>query len=733
MNKLVYSILLVLLCLLSQAQIDTLPEMKQDLAPAEIDASRDSSPGMLQMRTIENFAIYAGRKTELILPSENSGNNSNNLAREQFAKVSGLNIWEDPSGLQLSIGGRGLDPNRSSNFNTRQDAYAISADPLGYPESYYAPMLHSVERIEILRGTSALQYGSQFGGMIKFRMKQGRENEKLHLQSESGYSSFNTWHSFNSMDGSKGGWNYYAAFQLRNGDGWRPNSRFDSNQLFVRLGKQIHPKLKIQFDWSKLEYLSQQPGGLTDTQFLIDPRQSFRERNWFGVNWNIIAIDINWQYKPNFAYTANFSVLNAEREALGFLGKISRTDPGLERDLISGNFNNFSFEQRMIFRHQISSATAALVAGSYHYNGATTSKQGLANDGSGPTFEFIDEINVYGSDFSFSSQNHALFAEEAIFLSEKVVFSAGTRAEYIETGSDGYYILTERDGAGNILPGYPKQVSDTNQKERYVALFGMGLEFRPKESKTWYMNITKNYRALNFSDLYINIPGLMVDSTISDEQGYSADLGYKWRKKHWFAELSTFGIVYEDRVGLIQTSVEDEWLGTVPVNLRTNVGNAIITGVEYLLEFKSNKLNNWQLHFFTNGSLTNARYVGNQDYKDNFVEYVPFWTSRTGIKVHYKKYHFNYLITATGKQYTNADNGEFKSDADAVTGAIPAWWVNDCSISYKTPKLELKAGSNNVWNAFYFSRRANGYPGPGILPSDGRSFYFSLKLDLNLL
>jgi Fe(3+) dicitrate transport protein len=33
--------------------------------------------------------------------------------------------------LWLSIGGRGLDPNRTSNFNTRQNGYDISADVLG--------------------------------------------------------------------------------------------------------------------------------------------------------------------------------------------------------------------------------------------------------------------------------------------------------------------------------------------------------------------------------------------------------------------------------------------------------------------------------------------------------------------------------------------------------------------------------------------------------------------------
>ena len=88
--------------------------------------------------------------------------------------MSGLNIWEsDGAGVQLGIGGRGLSPNRNSNFNTRQNGYDISADPLGYPESYYSPPLEAIERIEIVRGAASLQYGTQFGGMLNFKFKKG--------------------------------------------------------------------------------------------------------------------------------------------------------------------------------------------------------------------------------------------------------------------------------------------------------------------------------------------------------------------------------------------------------------------------------------------------------------------------------------------------------------------------------------------------------------------------------
>ena len=40
--------------------------------------------------------------------------------------------------------------------------------------------------------------------------------------------------------------------------------------------------------------------------------------------------------------------------------------------------------------------------------------------------------------------------------------------------------------------------------------------------------------------------------------------------------------------------------------------------------------------------------------------------------------------------------------------------------------LNLKAGINNLGDKRYFTRRAGGYPGPGALPADGRTFFISI-------
>jgi Fe(3+) dicitrate transport protein len=95
-----------------------------------------------RMEDIEGTRIYAGKKNEVILIDVSMANLASNNARQIYNQIPGLNIYQnDDAGLQLNIGGRGLNPNRTANFNTRQNNYDISADALGYPESYYTPPL----------------------------------------------------------------------------------------------------------------------------------------------------------------------------------------------------------------------------------------------------------------------------------------------------------------------------------------------------------------------------------------------------------------------------------------------------------------------------------------------------------------------------------------------------------------------------------------------------------------
>ena len=42
-------------------------------------------------------------------------------------------------------------------------------------------------------------------------------------------------------------------------------------------------------------------------------------------------------------------------------------------------------------------------------------------------------------------------------------------------------------------------------------------------------------------------------------------------------------------------------------------------------------------------------------------------------------------------------------------------------------KLKFEFGVNNILDEHYFTNRATGYPGPGIIPSPNRNFYITVQ------
>jgi len=68
--------------------------------------------------------------------------------------------------------------------------------------------------------------------------------------------------------------------------------------------------------------------------------------------------------------------------------------------------------------------------------------------------------------------------------------------------------------------------------------------------------------------------------------------------------------------------------------------------------------------------------------------------------------------------------------ANATAGLIPSYTITDLSATYRVEKYTFKGGINNLSNEKYFTRRSGGYPGPGLMPSDARSFYLSLGMKL---
>ncbi len=685
-----------------------------------------------RVNDIEAGAIYAAKKTERIKLENVIANTATNNTRQTMSGVAGLNIWEsDGAGLQLGIGGRGLNPNRTSNFTTRQNGYDISADPLGYPESYYVPPMAALERIDIVRGAGALRYGTQFGGVVNFVFKEGARTAPLAADASLSAGSFGFAGAFARLGGTVDGTNYVALYQFRRADGWRPNSDFHQHLAYAAVTTNITSQVRVRADYTFMTYLAHQPGGLTDRMFETDPSQSVRARNWFNVNWNLASITLDWFISARTSLRSVLFGNLSSRQALGNLDRINTVDLGGPRTMIDGTFQSIGNETTIQHDLVLGDAPWSLLAGVRVYRGTTTQQQGDASDGSGPDFSFSNPSRLEGSDYRFPNDNAALFAEALISVTPEFRLVPGMRVEHITTRADGYYALRVKDLAGNLV--VDSLVYEEQERSRTIQLVGLGASYMIGPIEI-YANATQNYRSITFSDLRINNPNLKIDPNIADERGYTLDLGVRGQVSDMISwDASAFYLRYNDKIGEVLRSDEEPLY--LPYRYRTNIADAYTAGIEAVTDIDLTAMF-WRgfglpaIHWIINGTVLQGEYLSSDDpsIDGNAVEYVPSYVLRTGLNVKEGGFRISLLLSFIGKQFSDASNAEYT--ASAVSGSIPAYSVADITVGYTFGAISVDASCNNVLGSSYFTRRADSYPGPGIIPAEPRSFFVTVKADM---
>ncbi len=690
---------------------------------------RSSKSDYQQMPEIVGTNIYAGKKSALIVLENVQGNIANNTMRQVLAKVPGIHIWEsDPSGIQIGIAARGLSPNRSWEFNIRQNGYDIAADPFGYPEAYYNPQLQAVQRIEIVRGQGALQYGPQFGGLVNYILKNGSDiNKPIEFETQQTIGSNGLINSFNAIGGKKGKINYYTFYDQRNGEGWRNNSQFFTKAGFGSVTYNFTNQFSLTVELMHSHIRSQQPGGLTDAQIQQDAQQSVRSRNWFDITWTTPAITIQYEINKHSRWNTKIFGTIGDRNSVGFLQGINikdsinpATNQYNNRVVNLDQYRNYGIESRIINDYYIGKMKNTISGGIRSYTGTTNR---LA-DGKGSTGSNYDIAitGLYPRDVIFASNNVAGFIENIFRISDKLYIIPGIRYEWLEGAASG------RNGFNST--GDPIHLQEIKRARSFV-IGGIGSEYHLTKSTELYANFAQAYRPIQFANLQAPPTTDIVDPDLKDARGYNFDIGYRGKVKNFLQfDISGYYLQYNNRVGIITPS---------GANYRfiTNVGASTSKGIETIIEFNPMRAFSNSEHkdliLFSSYSYNDARYsVDNKDAntKGKKVENAPQDILRAGISYGYKGFLFTIQFSYVGNSFSDANN-TMVSSANGNLGLIPSYSITDLTASYKfSKKLNVRAGVNNVADQRYFTRRAGGYPGPGALPADGRTFFLSIGAKL---
>lgn len=676
-----------------------------------------------QLEAIHQTYIIAGKKNEVILVKDLPANLAEKTGRQIFAKIPGAFIYDmDGSGNQVNISTRGLDPHRSWEYNIRQNGVMINSDLYGYPASHYSMPMEAIEKIELVHGTSALQYGAQFGGLINYVTKKADTIKPISFESISSIGSYGLFSTYASIGGTIGKFSYFGYYQKRVSEGYRKNSNSEADAQFLNLSYQFSDKLKLSFEVGRSSYVYKIPGPLTDSMFLADPRQSTRSRNYFNPDITVPSLTLNWQINANTTLNWVVSGLFGNRNSVqfeGFADRVDLIDPVTQqyktRVVDIDVFNSRTSELRLLHQYKTGKIRHALAAGLRYFNNDLNRRQ----QGKGTANSDFD-LNVsgpFGRDLRFKSQSIALSLENMIYINDRWSISPGMRYEYGQT-----------DMTGTLSYYDPKETP--NQIDHQIPAFGISSQFYLKENIKIYGGISQAYRPVLLKDI---IPGSVLeraDKDLEDAFGYNAEIGANCSiSKFLKFDITLFRMRYDHRMGnlVLQDS-------TGSYTFKTNIGNSVTNGLEIYTEINLVNKIKWRVGLFTSTSLMKATFedaklsvgTANVDISGNEVESVPRWISRNGLQVAYKTISANLQYSYVSDSYSDPLN-TIQPTANGARGVVPSYGIWDLNLACKFAKrFILRAGVNNFLNTSYFTKRPVIYPGGGVWSSDGRSFVCSI-------
>lgn len=674
---------------------------------------------MERLPEVDGTYLWSGKKTEVINFQSLDANIAEKTGRQIFAKVPGVFVYDmDGTGNQMNISTRGLDPHRGWEFNVRKDGVLTNSDMYGYPASHYSMPMESIDRIQLVRGTASLQYGAQFGGMLNYISKGPDTTSVFTFESINTVGSFGMFSTYNAASGRVGKFDYYVYVNKRVADGYRKNSHTDYDAESVVITYRPSAGISITGEVSRSNYVYQIPGPLNDTQFNNDPTQSTRSRNFYNPDIYVPSLRLKARLGTNTDLHWTLSAVIGDRNSVQFDKPADVPDTinhvtgaYAPRQVDIDNFNSYTSELRVLHRYSLFHLPSKLAAGVQVMSNNMQRRQ-MGVGSTGTDFDLELQQEGWGRNMHYKTKNLALFLENNISVTSRFTITPGVRFETGKTRLSGDLSYANQEALANTI-------------EHRFPLFGVNAQFNVNANQQIYGGWSQAYRPVLFKDI---VPGSTYersDKNLDDAFGYNMELGYRGHAGAFRWDVTGYMIRYNNRMGTLAMTDDDDQFYLY----RTNIGDSQTKGIEVFGEYTF-IAGNISFSLSTATAYTDARYQDasvrsgseNVDIDGNRVESTPRIISRNSLNLRIKRASFTFLYSYTAESFADALNTKTPPSNGSV-GLVPSYGLLDFnSTLYFRKGITLRVNINNITDKQYFTKRPQFYPGPGIWPSDGRSF-----------
>jgi Fe(3+) dicitrate transport protein len=649
--------------------------------------------------------------------------------------VPGVNIYEeDGFGLRPNISLRGTSPERSSKISLMEDGVLIAPAPYSAPAAYYFPSVARMEAVEILKGSSQVQYGPfTTGGAINMVSSVIPNTFRGKIKARTG--SFYSNQIQVNLGDAKPTFGYVIEYLNFNSDGFKnlpdnSNTGFDKNDIVAKFRMNsktdavIQQSLEMKFQYAD-EVSNETYLGLTESDFDTSPLNRYASsqfdrmvndhiqfalthqldfskslrittnayyngfsRNWYKLNdivYNDLKVGISDILEAPNEFPDYFSIIN---------GTSNSDDDALLLKANNRDYYSKGIQTKLDYHWSGNQVFHDLEIGArYHYDEEDR-------------FQWVDGYNISSGVMNLTSKGQPgtdanrissakAFASYLLYKLKykKLTVTPGLRYENI--------ILTREDYGKNDTD---RSGNNLSIRENKVDVFipGIGFNFKFRQDLSIFGGIHKGFSP----------PSNQVGQ--KPEESINYELGTRFNLFGLRGEFVSFYNSYSNLLGSDLAATG----GTGSLE-QFNAGEVNVKGIEFLINYDPFELNdNLSLPITFGYTLTDSEFLNSFGSDDDLwgevtagdeLPYIAKHQFNTSISLNYKKFEIN----LNGRY-----NGAFRTTAgtEKITNAngVTSNFIVDASAMYRlTNYLNLTANIINLFNTTYIVSRVPSGLRPG--------------------
>ncbi|WP_449434237.1 TonB-dependent receptor family protein [Pseudomonas putida] len=658
-------------------------------APSELSLAPMVIQGdVLGAASDQDVRTYAGSRS--VIDSADLKKASNRGLDDALQHVPGVKIFDETgTGALPQISVRGLYESRSGRIQALSDGIPLALAPYGQTGLSLFPMtMATVDRVDIVRGGAAVQYGpNNVGGVINFISKPIPHKWETTLQEKTTFNAGGRqlWDTYLGTGGYlTDNFGLQLDINTLSGEYGREHSDTDVQNYRLRGQWNIDDDRDLSFGIQRYKADMDLAGALSVKDYKDDPRQSTRPLDRFEGDTNRVwgtytqrlgamgpfdSVEVSW---TNFAHDSyrNFVV------GLPFTPDAT---PVTKQDG-PRDFKVWGTEPRISAHIDGDNVGQTWLLGARYVSEDIDYKVNRESLATGRTTPFRD--------WKFDDDARAFYLSNAIsLLDDRLTITPGVRYENAR--------MDYSDG----ITGFSRE----NKSQEWLP--GLTIGYQASDDWFVYANAQKSLRPPQVTQI-------VKEGDVGAELAWNYETGVRYTPWDGLrVDFDLYRIDFDDQI--IYNATNDRF---------DNIGSTRHQGFETEIFWTPEAMRNLQLH--ASYAYLDAK-QRNGTFKDNEVPY----SSRNQFTVD-GRYHFaeHWTYTLDGlyvsSAYTDAANSS-DEDASASVGKLPAYWVWNTAIEREfllpdASVLTASAGISNLFNREYYFRGIDTSPW-GRQPAPERS------------